>query len=302
MSVAPILLFTYNRLDSLKKTVSALQDNYLAKESELYIFSDSAKNKEDALLVSEVRNYLKTIDGFKSVKVVESETNKGLANSIISGVSKIFEDYDKIIVLEDDLITSSNFLAFMNQSLEFYEDFKKIYSIAGFSFRIKGLPADQVYFTKRASSWGWATWKDRWQQIDWAVEDYPDFKINKKERSNFNRMGSDMAGMLDKQMKGKINSWAIRWCYHQFKQNYYTVYPAVSKVQNIGFGKGATHTKDSHNRYHTDLDESGNTKFIFSSHIETDPKIFKQVIVYYSIPFRLRYKLLNLFFNLVKKK
>ncbi len=292
-TIAPVLLFTYKRLDVLKQTVTALQNNLLARETELFIFSDGGKSDADKEKVDEVRKYIKSVGGFKKVVVIESAINKGLANSIIGGVTSIIANYESVIVLEDDLVTSTNFLAFMNQALEHYRKNPKIFSVAGFSFMIDGLAKKDVYFTMRASSWGWATWKDRWEAIDWEVRNYNSFKKSSKQRQLFNRMGSDMAGMLDKQMNGKMDSWAIRWCFHQFQNQTFTVNPARSKIRNIGFAEGATHTVESFKRYDTELDASANTDFNFTDDIKMEPQILKQFVKHYSIRSRIKYKILN---------
>lgn len=135
-NLAPIVLFTYKRLNTLKQTIESLQQNYLATESDLYIFSDAAKGIEDKESVDSVRNYIKTIKGFKSVTITESEVNKGLATSIIEGVSQILKTHETVIVLEDDLVSTNNFLDFMNESLTKYEDETAIFSISGFSFNL----------------------------------------------------------------------------------------------------------------------------------------------------------------------
>ena len=294
MPLAPVLLFTYNRLELTKKTVSALQRNSLAGESELYIFSDGAKDQKDADSVTQVRKYLKTVSGFRKIVIHESIRNNGLANSIISGVSQVINEHGKVIVLEDDLITSKVFLSFVNQALDHYKDNSRIFSVAGYTRAgMKGLNAKDVYFTQRASSWGWATWKEKWVDVDWEVKDYGSFAKDRAARNEFNKMGSDMAGMLDRQMRGEINSWAIRWCYYQFRNSLYTVYPAVSKISNIGFSEEATHTKDKFNRFRTELDNTDNTAFNFSNDIRLDEKIINQFTRPFSIPQRIKYKLLN---------
>lgn len=291
---APILLFTYKRLATLKQTVEALKNNELAAESELFVFSDAAKKETDREQIEEVRSYIRSITGFNKTTIFEAEKNNGLANSIIGGATDIINQYGKVIVLEDDLVTSRNFLSFMNQALDYYEPNKAIFSVAGFSMPIKGVSSRDVYFSQRASSWGWATWKDRWNEVDWKVSDYASFKNDNASRKAFNRMGSDMAGMLDKQMAGKINSWAIRWCYQQYKNNTYTVHPFVSKIKNIGFSEEATHTKERFDRFATKLDDTNITQFHFPDEIEIDRKIISQFVKPYSIPVRIKHKLLNL--------
>ena len=292
-SYAPILLFTYKRLETLKLTVTALQQNKLASESHLYIFSDAAKTAKDEIKVAEVRKYLKTISGFKNIHITEAEKNKGLANSIISGASKIINEYGKVIVLEDDLITAPNFLLFMNQCLDHYKYYSKVFSISGYTFPVKKSPEKDVYFTKRGSSWGWGTWKERWVNVDWEVADYHNtFKNNWELKRAFNRMGSDLSSMLKSQMEGKLDSWAIRWCYYQFKNDLYTVYPTVSKVRNIGNDASATHTTEYFDRFKTTLDQSKKENFILD-YPYLDTHILKSFLAHYSLFTRIKYKALN---------
>jgi len=293
-NLAPIVLFVYKRADTLRKAIEALQQNPLAKSSDLIVYSDAAKSSKDEKAIAEVRAFLKTISGFKTLRIVEADTNKGLAASIIQGVSETLEKYGQAIVLEDDLVTSTNFLAYMNSALNHYQSNPEVFSISGFSMPIKGLQDKDVFFTFRGSSWGWATWADRWKHIDWETKDYQEFKNNAALRNQFNQMGSDMAGMLDRQLEGKINSWAIRFNYHQFVFKKYSVHPAISKVINIGFAEGATHTNDKFDRFKTYLDTSGKTKFEFPDHLNLDKKVIAQFVRPYSIFIRIKHKLLNL--------
>lgn len=260
---APILLFCYKRLEVLKETVDSLLKNPECIDSDLYIFSDGYKNESDREAVESVRNFIKQIEGFKSVNVIADVINKGLATSIISGVNRVFESFDRVIVMEDDLITSSNFLAFMNHYLVQYEYEDNIFSISGYSFDL-GRPKDyayEIYFINRGWSWGWATWKDRWQTVDWNVSDYQSFLNNSKAQAEFAKGGSDLNAMLRKQMTHKLDSWAIRWFYQQYKNKALSVYPIVSKVTNNGFDNDATHTFGSTRRYETFIDRSENIVF-----------------------------------------
>lgn len=288
----PICLFTYNRPLETMQTIKALQNNYLASESDLFIFSDGPKNEVARLKVEAVRAFLASIDGFKSVKIFESEQNKGLANSIISGVSQVIENYGRVIVLEDDLITSPNFLDFMNQALSFYSDQENIFSISGYSMDLPSLESYKLdyYLGYRASSWGWGTWRDRWEQIDWAISDYKTFIYNPFEHFKFMRGGSDLPYMLWKQMNGKIDSWAIRWCYHQFKNDLLTIFPTQSKIKSIGFGKNATHTKNT-KRFDTILETGQQTVFTFDKNPTVNKTLNNEFRRKFSVIARLRDKL-----------
>ncbi|MGJ7920808.1 glycosyltransferase family A protein [Neobacillus sp. LXY-4] len=244
---APVILFVYNRLDHVRKTIEALAINTLAKDSELFIFSDGPKNEETIEGVLEVRRYINSDfvrNSFARVIIEESKHNMGLANSIINGVTKVIEKYGRVIVIEDDNVSSPDFLSYMNECLEFYKEDERIWSIGGFSF-IKHFPKDynqDVYLIGRTCSYAWATWKDRWSKVDWNVTDYySNFRFNFKRRFKFNRHGNDRASMLDAQMYHQIDSWAIRFCYAEFVNNMFTVYPRVSKISNIGHDGSGTH-------------------------------------------------------------
>jgi GT2 family glycosyltransferase len=161
----PIALFVYNRLWHTQQTVEALKKNKLAAESELFVFSDGARTGADKEKIRAVREYLKTVNGFKKVTVIEWNRNLGLAQSIISGVTQIVNRYGRIIVLEDDIVTSPYFLRFMNEALEFYKDEEKVISIHGYIYPVKAkLP--ETFFLRGADCWGWATWKRGWELFE----------------------------------------------------------------------------------------------------------------------------------------
>jgi hypothetical protein len=275
-------------MEETQKTVNALQSNFLAKESNLYIFSDGPRNDQDNKKITKIREYIHTISGFNSVIVIESVKNKGLANSIIEGVTKVICKYGKAIVLEDDLITIPNFLEFMNQALTYYKDIPKIFSISGYSMNLPSLKHTKkdYYLGYRASSWGWGTWLDRWEKVDWEVKDYDHFKKNPLKQMRFIRGGSDMPGMLRNQMNGRIDSWAIRWCYHQFNEDLLTLFPSKSKLKSIGFGSEATHTKQTF-RFDTNLDCGTQQKFTFNNSTLLEKPLIKEFQSKFSIRSRL---------------
>jgi len=270
---APIVLFTYNRPWHTMQTVEALKKNELAQESELFIFSDGWKNEDDKPKVLEVREYLKTINGFKKVTIIEKDKNWGLANNIIDGVTKIVNDYGRIIVLEDDLVTSPYFLSFMNEALEMYKDEPKVASIHGYIYPIKDLP--ETFFIKGADCWGWATWKEKWAIFE------PDGKklLEEVKRKNLAKE-ADFDGaygftkMLKNQIKGKNNSWAIRWYFSAFLRDMLTLYPGKSYVKNIGFDFNATHTKNKTEMFDVELNQSFKLeKVVVLENIEARRKI-----------------------------
>lgn len=292
---APIIVFAYNRLDVLEKCVLSLLANEEAAESELYVYVDGPRydKLDDNENVNSVRGYVKTISGFKSVHYHFAESNKGLASSVISGVSDVIEKYDKVIVVEDDLYVSKNFLSFMNQGLEQYEDVRNVFSVCGYS-NVVNPPVNydyDSYFCVRSSSWGWATWKNRWDSVDWTLEDWP---AQKKNARRFNKWGgSDCWKMLNDWHKKRNSSWAIRFCYAQFLQNGISLFPLVSKVGNNGFdGRGANCKKWS--RFKFEYDISNNKLFNFPNEYKINKSLYKQVMFYHSIPIRIWSKIMYL--------
>ena len=300
MENAPILIFTYKRLEPLKLTIEALQNNALSAESNLYIFSDGPKAEKDRDQIQKVRSYLSTIAYFKSVTIKESSVNKGLANSIIDGVTEVLKFADKVIVLEDDLLTTPNFLSYMNCALQMYQNTEAVFSISGYSFNLGDEitePCDS-YFLKRGWSWGWATWRDRWQEVDWQVSDYKDFSKDRAKRKAFAEGGSDLNGMLKKQMNGRLDSWAIRWFYHQFKIKGLTLYPVKSKVYNNGFDALATHTNGAGRRYQPLLDNEHLLTFNLPSQVSINDTYNKRFIKKMGITARIRSRLESIFSKL----
>jgi hypothetical protein len=222
----------------------------------------------------------------------------GLANSIISGVTEIMKISTKVIVLEDDLLTTPNFLCFMNQSLTKYESNPSVFSISGYSLDLGLKPhkdgySQDGYFFGRGWSWGWATWKSDWEKVDWNVSDYEIFRKDRLLKKSFARGGSDLNEMLRKQMNGLLDSWAIRWFYHQHKVNGFTLYPVKSKVYNNGFDAMATHTNGSNKRYRPLLDTEHSLDFDLPDDILLDPYYNKKFLSKMGIKSRIKSKIDN---------
>ena len=244
MERAPIILFVYNRPYHTQKTLEALKKNILAQESELFIFSDGPKSEKALESVEEVRSIIHAIKGFKNVTIFEQITNQGLGKSVIEGVTKVLNSYKCVIVLEDDIVTTPNFLSFMNMALATYSTNTKVFSVTGYALPIE-IPKNYslpVYLSYRGSSWGWAIWKDRWDSIDWEIKDKAYFLSHVEHQKDFNKGGGDLSNMLKRQFKGQIDSWAIRFAYNAFKKNMLHITPRHSKVQNIGHDNSGVHS------------------------------------------------------------
>ena len=265
MNLAPIVLFVYNRPWHTRQTVEALQKNELAKESELYIYSDEAKNEYTRKSVDEVRKYIDKIDGFKKVTVIKREKNWGLANSIIDGVTKIVNQYGKIIVLEDDLVTSKYFLKFMNDALVFYKDEKKVWHISGWNYPIKNNGLDNVFLWRVMNCWGWATWSDRWNNFEKNTDLLID-NFSQKDINKFNLDGvEDFWVQVIANKERKINTWAIYWYAIIFQNKGLCLNPVQTFVDNIGHDGSGMHCS-SQKKYRDDLNL--NNTISFTTHIE----------------------------------
>lgn len=255
MCYAPIVVFAYNRADKLENLLKSLEKNKNLDRMDLYIFVDipDKKKPRDIPLSEQVIEYVtyyKTVSKFKSVKVEIAKKHKGLAESVISGVTKVINQYGKVIVLEDDLEVSVDFLDYMQRGLNFYKKNKKVWSLTAHCPLVKGVDKKykkDVFLAPRAESLGWGTWKNRWDHVDWQVSSYSDFKKDFVGQALFRLGGSNVSKMLERRMTEKqYDSWAIIWTYQQFRERKYTVYPRESRVIHCGNDNRATHSTDYH--------------------------------------------------------
>ncbi len=231
--LAPIIIFAYNRINHLESCINALKTNDESKFSLLIIYCDGPKNENDISNVQKVRDYITTITGFKEIQFKISNINKGLSRSIINGITEQFQIYNKLIILEDDILVSKYFLFYMNSSLELYKDSHNVASIHGYCYPIKKLPA--TFFIKGADCWGWATWKRSWNEFELDGNILLENLINNKLKYEFNLFGAyNYTKMLKNQILKKNDSWAIRWHASNFISNKLTLYPGKSLVKNIG--------------------------------------------------------------------
>lgn len=252
MKLAPILLFVYNRPLHVKRSIESLLANELAKDSELYIFSDAAKNETAQTDVDEVRKIVHSIDGFKQIHFVEREKNWGLARNIIDGVTSLVNEYERVIVLEDDLIVAPYFLKFMNDALETYQDEEKVGHIQACDFT-KDPSLPDTFLIKWTGSWGWATWKRAWKHFNPNGQELLDELVKRNLTHRFDFNGKyGFTRMLRKQIEGKNNSWAIRWNASLFLADILSLNVGKSLIQNEGFDGSGTNC-GSGNLYDSNL-------------------------------------------------
>lgn len=242
--MTPITLFTYARPDHTRRTVESLLRNPQSPEHDLIVFSDAARTPEKQAAVDEVRAYLASISGFRSVTIHHRPHNLGLANSIIGGVTQVLAEHERIIVLEDDMVTSPHFLAYMTEALERFADDERVISIHSYVYPVQqALP--EAFFLPGADCWGWATWRRGWRLFN------PDGQalLDELKRRDL-LMAFDFNGaygysqMLEGQIKGTNDSWAVRWYATAFLADKLTLYPGRSLVHNIGNDSSGTHCGD----------------------------------------------------------
>lgn len=236
MSLAPVALFVYNRSSHTRQTLEALAANTLAGETPLYVFSDAPKNEGVRESVEEVRSYIRTITGFQSLSIVERESNFGLARSIIDGVTSLCAEHGRVIVVEDDLVTSPHFLSYMNDGLARYEHEERVMQIAGYMFPVSLKLEEDALFLPFTSSWGWATWERAWRHFDASGSGHRRLVEDESMRRAFDLNGKyGYFQMLESQLRGETDSWAIRWYLSVFLMNGLTMYPKKTLVKNCGF-------------------------------------------------------------------
>jgi len=277
--LAPIALFVYNRPVHTRKTLMALEANKLAEQSDIYIFSDAAKNAQDIDQVNKVRSILREPWKFKHIYIIERSQNKGLANSIIDGVTQVVEKHGTIIVLEDDLETSPFALIYFNEALNRYKNQERVMEISGYMYPIeqeKNLP--QTFFFRVATSWGWATWDRAWKKFNPDIEELTK-NFRKKDRKAFSIDGTENFWKQVKQFKaGKINSWAIRWYLSVYNSRGLVLYPRVSYIQNTGTDGSGTHS-DVDQVYRVKLAKKAAKRY--PAMVEEDPVAYQAIKNFY---------------------
>lgn len=284
--LAPIIVFGYNRPKHLRATLTHLARAEGAAESDLWIFCDGPKPNDDRSNIEAVHAVAhdpEWRDRFRTVRIKISEANKGLARSIIGGVSAVIEHAGRVIVVEDDVVVSPDFIAFINDCLNFYVSDASVGSVTGFSpFAVAPARyAHDVMAIPRNCSHGWATWADRWRDVNWVEPDAARLWQDSGLRRRFNAAGNDRADRLRRQLAGKIDSWSIRFGLWQTLTGRNTIYPVHNLVRNIGYDDSGVHTRRGQDVNAQALSESRPYRLEF---VTQDPALIRQVSRIYSGP------------------
>lgn len=243
---APVVVFCYKRLDKISNCLSSLQRCVLAEDTSVVVYSDGFRGDEDKKKVNDVRDYLhalKQSNRFREFEVIEQSSNRGLASSIISGVTEVIKKSGKAIVLEDDLLVSADFLLYMNDGLDFYKDDKRYGCISAYTQNLHSLANydKDIYVVRKGECWGWATWIDRWDDVDWELSDFEKYLKNYDKRKQFASLEMGLEEQLIAQHEGNLDAWAARWMFHLFQNGMLTVYPSKCRAINDGIDGSGEH-------------------------------------------------------------
>lgn len=241
-NLAPIVLFAHSRVCHVKSVVAALQKNIESKDSTLVVYCDGSKNLEEIEKTAEVREYLRSVQGFKSIEIIEREENYGLAKSITSGLDEQFLKYDKLIILEDDILVSENFLKYMNHALSQYEHEPTVWHVSGWNYPVLKTANNYAFFWPVMECWGWATWRDRWQHFDKNL-DQIELYFDSEKVYKFNLEGSiAYYDQILGNLTGDLNTWAVFWYATIFQNQGLCLSPAQTLVKNIGLDGSGEHS------------------------------------------------------------
>ena len=268
---APLVLFVYNRPDHTGLVLDSLRCNTMTEKTDFFIFSDAPKNEKARESVKEIREMIHEFERtspFQSTRIIEAEENKGIRRSVIQGVTSVISEYGKVIALEDDLVCRQNFLQYMNDALNHYENNPKIWSISSHTKYFPALETmkEDVFFAYRHCSWGWGIWKDRWDTIDWDVSDYEEFLNDRNAQKRLARGGGDLKALSSQQAAAEDGPGVP-------VVQPLTVYPRRSFTFNIGFDGSGVHCSDSGNE---SMDDLSPLTYTFSDDIRIDPRINRE--------------------------
>ncbi len=288
-----VAVFAYRRPQALRVCLASLAACDGAADLDVTVFVDGPADGKDRTLVDETARTARSSRGFRSLEVCQSETHLGLGASVIGGIDRVLTAHASVIVLEDDLTVQPGFLRFMRDGLDRYAEEERVFSVCGYTNRVR-MPEDyaaDAYFCPRSSSWGWATWKDRWDSVDWNPTPAD---LQKYRRAFAAWGGSDCPALLRAWREGRNASWAIRFCFSEFMQGKVSLFPVRSLVDaSAGFDGSGTHCP-RYNRFRFDLD-SRPGPFRFPDSVDVIPSVRRSALRYHSIPLRAWTRLRNLF-------
>lgn len=271
---APVVVFTYSRLSHLKKTIEALKSNYLAPYTDVFVVSDGPKNKDAEESVKAIRDYVDDIDGFKSLNKIYRSENLGAFESIVDAESRVVSDFGRVICMEDDIVTSNNFLDFINAGLDHFEFNEKIATVAGYCHPISVEQDFDSWLSMWHCPWGYGTWKKRHAKFDYNYNPYLELVANRAHNKSLRNYGDFFIDTLISDLQGKLLAMDARICGQMLLNDMFTVMPAVSKVQNIGCDGSGLHSGVT-DKFIVGIDQSGVRDFKFNPNFDAGSISFR---------------------------
>lgn len=274
-SLAPVLVATHTRIDHLKQTISALRLNELASKTHLFIASDAARNEDEEKQVIRVRKYIDSIDGFWAITKIYRQKNFGHFQNFQDATNEVFTAYDKIIKLEDDIVTAPGFLNFMNQGLLQYEHDKRVISISGHLW--EGVIGNkETMLLPAANGWGWAIWKDRFYLNNHDPLLAQEFLDRPRLFLKMCHTNPNLAVMATSIAKKKLIAGDVSWALYIIKNDKLVLFPGESLVRNIGYdGSGQNCGVDEK---FSKQKISDKTKFVFENISKEDIKYCSKIL------------------------
>jgi len=277
---APVVVYTYCRVEHLKKTIATLQANHLAGDTDIFVVSDGAKDERAKARVAELREFVDSISGFRSVSRIYHKTNVGIVRSVQIAERLILADYDRLITLEDDIVTSKNFLDFINAGLDFYEKSDRVFVVAGYCPPLK-IPETYEFDSWNCpwqSPWGYGIWRNKYKIIDLDFNPLQKIKENKNKYAFLKKYGDFFIETLDLDERGLIIAGDARFAGQMLLNDVYAVVPSRSKVENIGMDGSGVHCAKT-DQFETKLDNGEQRSFSFSSdELNLDNEMLKEYV------------------------
>lgn len=268
--MVPVLIGTYTRLPHLRQTISALQENYLAGQTDIYIASDFPRNSSDAKAVEELRQYVDTITGFASVNKIYREENFGVSRNFIDAANFILEKSNEIIILEDDIVTGRGFLDFMNEALCAYRNNSNVLAVSGYLWSELKFDGAAPVLLPAYNAWGWGTWRDRFNNVELGSGLSKEVFANKQFLHRVLFTNPNLLPMVLASAQGRLSAWDVDWNLNSIKHKKYCVFPPQSLVRNIGFdGTGLNCGVDSSFEKQA-INIEGRVDFVFDSRFDFD--------------------------------
>ena len=258
MKAVSVALFAYNRPKHLSNCIESLRKNSESSLTTVYFFLDGPFNTDDIPHVEQVYEIASSTTGFLEIRISKRDQHIGLSRNIIDGITQVLAKQESVIVVEDDLVVSQGFLRYMNRALDFYRESPQVFSISAYNYppKILRIPRDYRYdafFVMRHMCWGWGTWRDRWAKADWNLDNYASLRNDESWKRSFQEVGIDLLGMLNAQMHGEIDSWAIRWTHAHFTHHAVCLVPVESLVNNMGADGSGVHATPTSRYFHQRL-------------------------------------------------